>query len=200
MRKLRVTAPVNRSESASEHEKEDGLLVKDLRTVSTVSSNHTFPHNTLQSQQQDEESEQHASIRRTQSKRVVQLEAETVFMPEIRFEDGEDTSRERLTRIGDHHDDNDDAFPTASQRMPSYSPPPLHFTQQEDRHRAEGKALQMQFNELVEALYHMSIRSPLAERHDQERMRDMIAEVQAMIPTWQEAIGQREAGAAQRRA
>jgi hypothetical protein len=101
-----------------------------------------------------------------------------------------------------HLDDDDDLLPytqTATATLRSESPPPRHVTEQEDRHRQTGKALQAQWNNILEGLYNMSMSAKLEERHDQERMRNMISDLQAMIPNWQEAVGQRAAGAAQSR-
>lgn len=120
-----------------------------------------------------------------------------IAMPAIQY-DTREAANDTEYAPGDH--DNDaDAAPLTRERMRSYSPPPPHATQDQDRYKATGLALQLQFNDVVAGLYNITINSTLAERHDQERMRNMIAEVQAMIPTWQEAIGQRGAGAAQRR-
>jgi hypothetical protein len=79
------------------------------------------------------------------------------------------------------------------------SPPPSYVADRELRYFREGQAIQETWNDLTGTLHGMSISSKLAERHGQERMRNMVAQLQAMISTWQEAIGQKQPGAAQRR-
>jgi hypothetical protein len=83
-------------------------------------------------------------------------------------------------------------------RLQSTSPPPIYATQREEAHYREGEAIQETWNELVGSLYRSSIRSRLALRHDQERMRNIVAQLQQMLSTWPEAIGTRQPGAAQR--
>jgi hypothetical protein len=87
----------------------------------------------------------------------------------------------------------------STSRLMSSSPPPSYVLERERRSRQEGEAIRETWNELTETLYRMSISTELAERYDQERMTNMVAQLQTMISTWQEAIGQKQPGAAQRR-
>jgi hypothetical protein len=87
----------------------------------------------------------------------------------------------------------------STDRVRSESPPPPRMTQREERHFLEGKAIQENWNDLLTTLYNTSIGSQLAINHDQERMRNMVAQLQSMISTWPEALGQRAPNASQRR-
>lgn len=81
----------------------------------------------------------------------------------------------------------------------SNSPPPSYSLERERHNRKKGEAIRETRNELTETLFNMSISTALAERYDKERMRKMVAQLQGITPSWEEAIGQKQPGAAQKR-
>lgn len=90
-----------------------------------------------------------------------------------------------------------DGMPSTD-RIRSESPPPLHAAQRDQRHFLQGQAIQDNWNDLFSTLHSLSMSSKLAINHDQERMRNMVAQLQSMISTWPEVIGQRAPNASQR--
>lgn len=89
--------------------------------------------------------------------------------------------------------------PSSSSLLRSESPPPPHALAAEEKRKAEAKALWTTWNGLAETLASVSISTPLEDKHDIERMRNMVAQLQMFISAWPEAIGAKEPGAAQRR-
>jgi hypothetical protein len=201
IRTMKVSPSSQRTEAASDDETRGNGVPTSVTDLRTTPSGSEKDATTLDSAPRDDASTIAQTLRLDHAERSVDFgrpDDMPVAMPVIQCDLGVVDDNAECVRI--NHDDADDAAPLTRERMPSYSPPPLYATEAEERYRAKGRALQAEFHEVVKGLYNLTVNNrTLADRHDQQRMGNMIAELRTMIPTWQEAIGQRGAGAAQSR-